>query len=480
MKDLITLAINTAQVNGASYSDARIVINENQSISVKNGKVEEISTSIDQGIGVRVIKNGAWGFSCNYLLGQDNVQETAKEAVKIAEASSLIKKDDIVLDDSKTENGRYISSFIKDPFAISLEEKLDILLQADKLLSKDKRIKVTSSGMDFFRKKIYFQSSEGSIIEQEITKSGAGISATAVNGEDLQVRSYPNSFRGDFAQRGYEFIESMDLVGNAERVADEALTLLQSPVCPSKETTIVLLGNQLALQVHESIGHPIELDRILGTEASFAGTSFLSPSAIDNFRYGSEIVNITADATIKDGLGSFGFDDEGVPAQRIVIIKNGKLKDFLTSRETALKFGKKSNGTMRADGWNRIPLIRMTNINLEPGDISYDEMIGEIDDGLIFDTVKSWSIDDKRLNFQFAVEMAREIKNGQLGKIYKNANYTGITPKFWESCDAISDSKNWKVWGVSNCGKGEPMQIAHVGHGCSEARFNKVQVGAGR
>jgi TldD protein len=242
-------------------------------------------------------------------------------------------------------------------------------------------------------------------------------------------------------------------------------------------TTLILDGSQMALQIHESIGHPIELDRILGTEASYAGTSFLKPEMVGHFKYASDVVNIVADATYPGGLGTFGYDDEGIKAQRVPIITQGILVDLLTSRETAQNLGKESNGTMRADGWNRIPLIRMTNINLEPGEWTLEQMIRDTEEGLFLTTNRSWSIDDRRINFQFGTEIGWEIKNGELGERVKNPTYTGITPQFWNSCDAVANRDHWQMWGTPNCGKGEPGQVAHVGHGAAPARFRNVQVG---
>jgi TldD protein len=236
-------------------------------------------------------------------------------------------------------------------------------------------------------------------------------------------------------------------------------------------------SSQLALQIHESIGHPIELDRILGTEASYAGTSFVGPEMVGHFKYGSGLVNIVADATCPGGLGTFGYDDEGIKAQRVPIISQGILINLLTSRETAHHLGKESNGTMRADGWNRIPLIRMTNINLEPGEWTLERMIADTEEGLFLTTNRSWSIDDKRINFQFGTEVGWEIKSGKLNEMVKNPTYTGITPRFWGSCDAIGNRDHWQMWGTPNCGKGEPGQVAHVGHGTAPARFRNVQVG---
>jgi TldD protein len=272
-------------------------------------------------------------------------------------------------------------------------------------------------------------------------------------------------------------VEALRLQDHAERVGGEAERLLYAKLCPAKRTTLILDSSQLALQVHESVGHPIELDRILGTEASYAGTSFLKPEMVGEFRYGSEKVNIVADATLAGGLGTFGYDDEGIQAQRVPIILGGILVGLLTSRETAHLLGKESNGTTRADGWNRIPLIRMTNINLEPGDWTLEQIISETEEGVYLSTNRSWSIDDKRINFQFGTEIGWEIKAGRLGEMVKNPTYTGITPRFWNSCDAVANQDHWQMWGTPNCGKGEPGQVAHVGHGAAPARFRDVQVG---
>ena len=245
--------------------------------------------------------------------------------------------------------------------------------------------------------------------------------------------------------------------------------------------TLIIDSPQLALQVHESCGHPIELDRVLGMEASFAGTSFLTLDKLDSLRYGSEIVNMEADATVPGGLGTFGFDDEGVAAQKVPIVTEGRFVGYLTSRETAPIIGRRSMGSSRASGWNVIPLIRMTNVNLRPGSAgSLDDLIADTSDGLFVSTNLSWSIDDRRLNFQFGTEIGWLIKDGRLTQMVKNPTYTGITPQFWGSCDAICSEPAWQLWGVPNCGKGEPMQTHGVGHGAAPARFRGVQVGAGQ
>jgi TldD protein len=407
------------------------------------------------------------------------LQETATKALDIARASALTKKEEIRLASEDKHIDIYVTPVIKDPFQINPAEKIDLLVKTTKMMLKDK-VKKSEGSLSFYKTYKIFISTEGSELEQTIFESGGGITAYAIGERDFQKRSYPSSFGGDHATRGYEFIEEMNLLENTERIAEEANQLLSAPSVPEGISDIVLGGSQLALQVHESCGHPVELDRVLGKEISYAGGSFLTLDKLNNFTYGSPEVTIVADATIPGGLGTFGYDDEGVPASKSYLVNKGKFVGYLMSREDAFKLGLKSNGAARAENWNRIPLVRMTNINLLPGNLELDKLIGDIKEGLYLDYNKSWSIDDKRINFQFGTEIAREIKNGKLGKIYKNAVYQGITPEFWKSCDGISSEKYWHIWGVPNCGKGQPDQVMHVAHGTSPARFRKVKVGASK
>jgi TldD protein len=291
------------------------------------------------------------------------------------------------------------------------------------------------------------------------------------------MRSYPSAHVGSSCQSGWEYVEGLSLVEEAPRVAEQAAALVRADPCPSGVTTVVLDGDQVALQVHESVGHPTELDRVYGTEASYAGTSFLKPSDIGSLRYGSEHMNITADPTTPGGLGSFAFDDEGVPAQPTPVVEAGRLTGFLTSRETAARIGQGMGGSMRADGWNRMPLVRMTNLHIEPGEGTLEDLLADVDRGIYMETNRSWSIDDKRLNFQFGTQIAWEIENGKLGRMLRDATYTGITPEFWGSLDAIAGRDSWRLYGLTNCGKGQPGQSAHVSHGAAPARFRNVQVG---
>ncbi len=477
MKTLIERGLNTAQVRGATYADVRIVHTTTENIAVKNGKPEAISQREDQGLGVRVIADGAWGFAASAALTAEEVERVAAQAVAIARASARVKAGDVDLGPPEVHVGTYRTPVQVDPFAVPLETKIALLLAADEAMRGVPGIGVTKANLAFVRVRKTFGSTEGTFVEQDLVESGAGIEALAVGPGEVQKRSYPNSFGRDQRTGGYEVITDMDLVGNAPRIAEEAVQLLSAMQCPPGVRDIILAGDQLALQVHESCGHPTELDRVYGTEASYAGTSFLTTDKLGVFRYGSDLVNLVADATTPGGLGTFGYDDEGVPAQRSPLVQNGIFVGYLTSRETARRLGRRSNGAMRADGWNRIPIIRMTNINLEPGDWTLEDLIADTEDGIYMQTNKSWSIDDKRLNFQFGVEIAWEIQGGKLGRMLKNATYTGLTPQFWASCDAICNRDHWQVWGTPNCGKGQPGQVAHVGHGAAPARFRNVRVG---
>ncbi len=485
MDELIALALNKAQLLGATYADIRTQEIRKQELSVRNGTVENVSEMENNGFGVRVLVNGAWGFASSARLTAEEVERITAQAVAIAKASALFLQEKVYLGRPEVHRGVYRTPCQIDPFSVPLEDKLDLLMKADALMNVDPKVRVRNSILVSQRKYQLFASTEGSYIEQEIIETGGAIAALAVAGNEIQRRSYPNVFRDQHAE-GWEFIERLDFLKHAPRVGNEAVALLTADPCPNGVTTLILDRTQLGLQIHESCGHPTELDRVFGTEAAFAGTSFLTPEKLGTFRYGSPLVNLVADATTQGGLGTFGYDDEGIPAQRTYLVKEGLFVGYLTSRETAVQLARlrgedpdqvQSSGTMRASGWNRLPIIRMTNINMEPGTWDFEDLIADTDDGIYMDTNRSWSIDNLRLNFQFGTEMAYEIKNGKLGRMLKNALYTGMTPEFWGGCDAVCNEKYWGVWGVPNCGKGQPSQTAHTGHGAAPARFRNVRVG---
>jgi TldD protein len=480
MKEIVGTALQAALAAGATYADARVVHTTEEHLSARNGLVDGIRTAESIGIGVRVIADGAWGFASTSELDSDAVAETARRAVGIARASALTPHAPVRLSPLQAYVDSWTGPCEIDPFTVSLDDKLAVLLEADRILRAEDAIRVAKGSLDFIRVEKVFGSSVGSLIEQRYVESAVGITAYAIADGEVLPRSFPNSHGGQAVQGGWESILALDIPGNAARVAEEAAALVHADPCPATTTTVIIDGSQIALQVHESIGHPTELDRVLGDEAAFAGTSFLTLDDLGSLRYGSEHVTVTSDATIPGSLGSFGYDDEGVPAQRDFIVTEGLFTGFQSSRESAVSIDRVSNGCMRADGWNRIPLVRMTTLSLEPGGWSLPDLIADTEDGIYLETNNSWSIDDRRLNFQFACEIGWEIKHGELGKMIKNPNYTGITPQFWNSCDAVCSREHWQVWGLPNCGKGEPMQVAHVAHGAAPARFRNVQVGVGR
>ena len=490
MRDVALRALDTARTRGASYADVRIVEFKSESVTARNNAVEGLVVDESLGFGVRVIVDGYWGFAASNKMTTAEADRVAAEAVKIAKASSRAGGPKADLGPPVRHVATYVTPIQQDPFAVSMDDKIALLLRVNAAMSIVPQIVAAESSLHCQREYKTFVSSEGAYIEQELYETGCGIEATATAEDEVQNRSYPNSVGRHQATQGWEFVEGWDLAGNAGRVAEEASALLTAKTQAPDVTTVILDGSQVALQIHESCGHAIELDRVLGTEAAFAGTSFLTTEKLGDFRYGSDIVNLTADATIPGGLGTFGFDDEGVPAQHVPVVRNGMFQGYLTSRETAQQVRAMrgdlaggalvpglSGGAMRADSWSHLPLIRMTNVSLEPGDWNLEDLIADTDDGIYMETNRSWSIDDKRLNFQFGTELAREIKNGKLGDLVKNATYTGITPQFWGSCDAIVNRDGWVVWGTPNCGKGQPEQVAHTGHGASASRFRNVQVG---
>ncbi|MBA2358301.1 MAG: TldD/PmbA family protein [Actinobacteria bacterium] len=474
MKALCEAAVEAALGAGADYADARAVSRRSQRVETKNGRVDALSDSESEGIGVRVLLGGAWGFACDRRISVEGAREAARRACDFASAAPGAHARALAPADPQT--GSYRTPVSRDPFAVPLEEKVELCLRAEEALTSPD-VTVRSAFVRARRELRLFVSSDGASLEQELVECGGGIDAVATRDGLYQLRSYPSAHGGSSAQAGWEYVEALGLAEEAPRVAEQAAALLRADRCPAGQTTVVVDAEQMQLQVHESVGHPTELDRIYGTEAAYAGTSFLGPDDLGTLRYGSEHMNVTADPTTPLGLGSYGFDDEGVPAQRQPIVRDGVLRGLLTSRETAARIGSGSGGSMRADGWSRMPLVRMSNLHLEPGQGSFEELLDGIDSGIYLETNKSWSIDDKRLNFQFGTQIAWEIRNGQLGRMLRDATYTGVTPVFWGSLERVAGPETWRMHGLTNCGKGQPGQFAHVSHGASPARFRDVQVG---
>jgi TldD protein len=482
MKQIADWALGMAVAQGASHAEARIVDERTRSLGTRNGRVAVASEGESLGIGVRVLANGGWGFAATQELTRRGVERCAALAVEIAKASARVQREPVRLVDEPPAVAKWSSPCQIDPFTVPMEENFELLRKIDETLTAVEGVTLAETSMIFRRYEQWFYSSEGAVIHQTRTTTGAGFAAHAFEGDSIQVRSYPNSFGGQYQNKGYELIAELRLLENAERVARECVALLKAPQCPEGRCDLVLDSSQLGLQIHESIGHPIELDRVLGYEANFAGTSFLTLDKLHTLRYGSDLVNVVADARPEHGpgLGTFLYDDEGVAAQCVPIITKGRFEGYLSSRDTAAVIGRsRSGGHMRAAGWARVPIVRMSNVSILPADepLSFDELINSTGDGIYMETNRSWSIDDKRYNFQFGCEAAWEIKGGKLGRMLRNPSYSGISTEFWNSMDAICDRRYWTLWGTPNCGKGQPEQGMGTGHGAAPARFRQVKVG---
>ena len=480
MKDLALLALDAVTRGGVAYADVRVIESRDRDVTTKNGKAGHVSSTESLGVGIRVLADGCWGFAATGDVSRHGIETAAALALEIARAGTLAKKGDVTLAPEDKYEATWVSPCAIDPFSIPVDRNLAVLLAVDKELRRDPAISLAETSMHFERERQIFASTLGSLIDQTRTTSGAGFTALCYKDGEIQKRSYPNSFGGQYQLKGYELIEELDLLGHAPRIAEEAVALHSADQCPEGVFDLILDSSQLGLQIHESIGHPIELDRVLGTEANYAGMSFLTLDQLRKLRYGSDIVNVVCDARLEHGpgLGTFAFDDEGVPAQGVDIIRSGLFTGYMTSRETASAVGeRRSNGCMRADGWARLPLIRMTNVSLQPGRQSLEEVFGA-DHAIYMETNRSWSIDDKRYNFQFGCEIAWEMRGGKRGRMLKNPSYSGISTEFWNACEAIAGREHWTLWGVPNCGKGQPEQVMGTGHGASPSRFGKIKVGS--
>ncbi|HUS07190.1 MAG TPA: TldD/PmbA family protein [Bryobacteraceae bacterium] len=482
MEKLAQQILDMALRPGVTYADVRVEDARDRSLATKNGQVAGASVSESMGVGIRVLLNGSWGFAATDNLSPSGLERAAALAIEIAKAGALARKTGVVLVPEDKHLAVWVSDCAVDPFTTSVEQNFALLFNIDAELRHNPGVTMAETNLTFTQRRQVFVSSIGSIIDQTRTTTGAGYAALSFRGDEIQKRSYPNSFGGQYQLKGYELVDELRLLEHAPRVAEEAVALHSADLCPEGRFDLILDSSQLGLQIHESIGHPIELDRVLGSEANYAGMSFLTLDKFNALRYGSEIVNAVCDARVEHGpgLGTFAFDDEGVAAQSTDIIRQGRFVGYMTSRETAAAVGdKRSNGTMRADGWSRLPLIRMTNVSVLPGEQTLEEVFGGVPRAIYMETNKSWSIDDKRYNFQFGCEAAWEVCDGKRVRMLKNPTYSGISTEFWNSCMAIANRDHWTLWGVPNCGKGQPEQVMGTGHGASPSRFRNIQVGHG-
>ncbi|MBP7702545.1 MAG: TldD/PmbA family protein [Candidatus Hydrothermae bacterium] len=469
MKDFVLSIVDFLKMRKVSYGDVRSVGILTEQLTVKDGIVENISITENRGMGIRVLVSGRWGFAAVSSMSVGDVEEAVIRAIKIATSLSTTGRE-VNLTDEEVYVDSYISEFQKDPFKVSQEDKIALLLSVDDAL-KGRRIRKRSSSLEFRDFRQIFANTEGSLIEQRFVDSGASLRVVASNSKDVQERTFSSVLR-----KGYEHIEELNLVKRAEKLVEEVDKLLYAHNCPEGEMDLILTPDHMILQIHESIGHPLELDRVLAFEASYAGTSFASIDKLNNFQYGSEILNVYQDSMMRYGLGTFGYDDEGVKARKIALIKDGILRGYLSSRESAFHIKSSSSGAARAQDWSRIPIVRMTNVNLMPGDSSLEEMISSTKYGILMETSKAWSIDDRRLNFQFGTELGYLIIDGKIKGMVKNPSYTGITPIFWNNLLMVGNAKEFEQNGLTGCSKGEPGQLMGVGHGSPPCKFQKVKV----
>ena len=476
MDDIASAAVAAALNAGARYADARAMHSRSELVGARNGVVEQVDREERSGVGVRALIGSSWGFQALPETSLAAARRAGERAAEIARASALVAGPPIELGPVVSSVGSWSSPCEEDPWAVPMSEKADLLEGVTRTMQAHGADTAQAASRVWETWK-WLVTSDDHRIYQHIRECGAGMTATAVGDGETQRRSFPG-IRGQYGTRGWELVRRLDLPANAARIAEEAKALLSAPVCPASDATDLILGSeQMALQIHESVGHAVELDRILGWEAAFAGTSWLDLGQLGSLRFGSDRMNITADATLEGALGSFGFDDEGTPAHPVDIVRDGIWVGVLSGRDSGAVAGIPSGGAVRADGFNRIPMVRMTNVGLLPGDGSLEEMIAATDEGVLMDTNRSWSIDDRRLNFQFGCEIGWEIKGGKRGRMVRNPTYTGISPRFWGSMDMVGNRDEWTFWGTPNCGKGQPMQVGHTGHPAVPARFRGIRVG---
>lgn len=486
LEKLGAVALAEAKKLKASYCDIRINRYRDQSFGIRlspergTGKISEVPNVSDTesfGFGVRVIVNGAWGFAASPIVTTEEIRRITGEAVLVAKANASIQSSPLTLAPVKAYHARWVSPHEKNPFDVPLQEKLDIVRKAAAETKKGKEVFQAFSNLNFHSEDKYFASSEGSSIQQFILQTFPMIVAAGVDMSKGISKS--RSYAAMPLLAGWEEVAKANLVENAQRIREEVAEHLKAPAVTAGKKDLVLMPSHLFLTIHESIGHSTELDRALGYEANFAGTSFLTKDKMGKMRVGSEIMNVFGDRTMERGLATCAYDDDGVKTTRFPIIEKGIFTHYQTIRDQAHMVGEKeSRGCCYADSWASIPFQRMPNVWLEAGKpgTTLQDLIGGIEDGILIDGRGSYSIDQQRYNFQFGGDAFWEIKGGKKGNMISRVAYQSRTPDFWQSCDGIADQSYWQQHGSGNDGKGEPMQTNSMSHGCSPARFRQINV----
>jgi TldD protein len=457
------------------FADVRIV--EGQELRDYHRTAADPDERIERtiGAGVRVLAGGAWGFASRPLADAGDIARAAREAVGVARAGAGIGAP-LRLPPREPSSGRYETAVRIDPFDVDDTERAELLDRAIEAAGAPRDIVSVQAGVNAKRQHRHFADTEGSRQHQHLVESGAMLVAVAARDGLVQRRSYPNSFHGNTSAGGWEFVLGLDVEGNAARVGEQAAALLDAPVAPSGSADVIIGPQQTSLQIHESAGHALELDRILGDERNFAGTSFIGVDDVGSLRYGSPAVTIVSDPTVPGTRGSFRFDDEGTPAARSVLVDQGILRATLSTRESAARSGLALTGAARSDGWGYLPVCFSTHVYLEPGEATQDELFERLVEGYYLEDNASWSIDDRRWNFQFGTEIAYEVHRGKRGRLLRNFSYGGTTPRFWGSVEAIGGPQELRVFGFP-CGKGEPKQWGFLSHAAPPILVRDVAIG---
>ena len=481
--ELANLAINLINQAGCEYGDIRLCTYRNQKFTARDRSLNNLSDNISSGFGVRVLLKGSWGFAASHHKTPAEITRIVNLAIEIAKGSHLSQQEPVKLVPVEAYRDTYITPIKTDPFDIPIAEKAELLLNINEqlLTYSEKGIKKVYSFLRFSREEKTFASTEGSLIQQIIYRSYPGFGCSAIADGDAQSRSYERTP----LNIGYEHINKLDLFQNVDRVAQEAIEKVHAPDCPDDiRSTLILKPTNLFLTIHESVGHPTELDRVYGYESNFAGTSFATTEKLGKLSYAAPWINFKADRTQLGGRSTMGYDDEGVKAQDWYVIKDGVLVDYLTDRETAYRLGRgSSNGSAYADSWSSVPMVRIPNLGLEPGSdggshtATLAEMIADTEEGILIDGVGSFSIDQQRRNFQFGGDAFWKVEKGKVVGMLKNVTYHSMTTDFWNSVDAIGPVSERMQCGTNMCGKGEPLQIAQMTHTCVPVRVRNIQIG---
>ena len=475
MKKIALDIIKKLEIPEVTFADVRITNTDTQSIFFEKGVLKRISTSSDSvAIGIRVLINGSWGFAGTNTLDSTAIDNMLKRALSNARHGNGFRKERVTFPPLKATVSSYQFTPTEDPFLMTDEEKLEYLGKISQMLVGNEKIVFSYLAVMFHRQYKVYANTEGTCADTLVYDTLPSMEVMASDGSQVMSRNYP----GHMAARrgGFEVIRNYNFPAHAEEIVKEAVELLSAPTITEEKADLIIKGGHLALQLHESVGHATEADRIFGMEISYAGKTFIKPEMLGNFRYGSDIVNIYSDSTDPRGIGFHPVDDEGVPGRYVDIIKNGILVNQQTSRETAYQLGLEPSSNMKASFADDFPLIRMTNLCIAPGKGTLKDMIRDTENGYLIDFTKTWSIDDNRNNFQFTTEIGWKIKEGRITGIVKEPTYYGITPEFWNSCDRICGPEEWDYFSTFHCGKGEPGQAMHLSHGVAPARFKNVVV----